>query len=55
MLKELLDNDYLHGDCITVTGKTLAENLEGVKFPEDQDVVFPVKAPIYETGGRCWS
>jgi len=51
VLKELLDNGHLHGDCITVTGKTLAENLEGVKLPEDQDVVFPVKAPIYKTGG----
>ncbi len=51
VLKELLDNGYIHGDCITVTGKTIAENLEGVKLPEDQDVVFPVKAPIYKTGG----
>ncbi len=51
VLKELLDNGYLHGDCITVTGKTLAENLEGVKLPEDQDVVYPVKAPIHPTGG----
>ncbi|PCJ02878.1 MAG: dihydroxy-acid dehydratase [Alphaproteobacteria bacterium] len=51
VLKELLDNGYIHGDCITVTGKTIAENLEGVKFPEDQDVIFPVKAPIYPTGG----
>ena len=51
VLKELLDNGYIHGDCITVTGKTIAENLEGVSLPEDQDVVFPVKAPIYPTGG----
>lgn len=51
VLKELLDNGHLHGDCITVTGKTLAENLEGVKLPEDQDVVYPVKKPIYPTGG----
>ncbi|MBG77591.1 MAG: dihydroxy-acid dehydratase [Alphaproteobacteria bacterium] len=51
VLKELLDNGYIHGDCITVTGKTIAENLEGVKLPEDQDVVFPVKAPIRPTGG----
>ncbi len=51
VLKELLDNGYIHGDCITVTGKTLAENLEGEKLPEDQDVVFPVKAPIHPTGG----
>lgn len=51
VLKELLDGGYLNGDCITVTGNTLAENLEGLKRPEDQDVVFSVKAPIYETGG----
>lgn len=51
VLKELLDNGYIHGDCITVTGKTIAENLEGVKLDEDQDVVFPVKNPIYPTGG----
>ncbi|MBP7721893.1 MAG: dihydroxy-acid dehydratase [Alphaproteobacteria bacterium] len=51
VLKELLDHGYIHGDCITVTGKTIAENLEGVKLPGNQDVVFPVKKPIYETGG----
>lgn len=51
VLKELLDNGYIHGDCITVTGKTIAENLEGVKLDEDQDVIFPVKNPIYPTGG----
>ncbi len=51
VLKELLDNGYIHGDCITVTGKTIAENLEGVSLPEDQDVVYPVKSPIYPTGG----
>lgn len=51
VLKELLDNGYLHGDCITVTGKTLAENLDGVKLSEDQDVVYPVKNPIHPTGG----
>jgi dihydroxy-acid dehydratase len=51
VLKELLDNGFIHGDCITVTGKTIAENLEGVKLPEDQDVVYPVKKPIYPTGG----
>lgn len=51
VLKELLDNGYLHGDCMTVTGKTLAENLAGVTFPENQDVVFPVSNPIHPTGG----
>lgn len=51
VLKELLDHGHIHGDCITVTGKTIAENLEGVKLPGDQDVVYPVKKPIYPTGG----
>ena len=41
----------MHGDCMTVTGKTLAENLEGVTLPENQDVVFPVSNPIHPTGG----
>lgn len=51
VLKELLDNGFIHGDCMTVTGKTLAENLEGVTLPKDQDVVFPVSNPIHPTGG----
>lgn len=51
VLKELLDHGYIHGDCITVTGKTIAENLKDVTFPKDQDVVYPVKAPLYATGG----
>ncbi len=51
VLKELLDHGFIHGDCITVTGKTIAENLKDIKFPKDQDVVYPVKKPIYPTGG----
>ena len=51
VIKELLDNGYLHGDCITVTGKTLAENYADVTLPENQDVVFPVSNPIHPTGG----
>ena len=51
VLKELLDAGYLHGECITVTGKTLAENLEGVSLPEDQDVVYPISNPIHPSGG----
>ena len=51
VLKELLDNGFIHGDCMTVTGKTIAENLEGVTLPENQDVVYPVKNPIHKTGG----
>ncbi|HIF26894.1 MAG TPA: dihydroxy-acid dehydratase [Micavibrio sp.] len=51
VLKELLDGGYLNGNCLTVTGKSLAENLEGVKRPEDQDVVYSIKNPIRQTGG----
>jgi dihydroxy-acid dehydratase len=51
VLKELLDGGFLHGDCLTVTGKTLAENLKDVKFLEEQDVVRRITNPIYPTGG----
>ena len=51
ILKALLDGGLLHGDCITVTGRTLAENLAGVAFPTDQDVIYPVSRPISATGG----
>ena len=51
ILKSLLDGGLLHGDCITVTGRTLAENLAHVTFPKDQDVIYEVRAPISPTGG----
>ena len=51
VLKTLLDGGYLHGDCVTVTGKTMAENLADVVFPEDQDVLRTTKNPITRTGG----
>ena len=51
VLKALLDGGFLHGDCITVTGKTLAENLESVVVPGDQKVVMPVTQAISPTGG----
>ncbi len=51
VLKALLDGGLLHGDCMTVTGKTLAENLKDVVFPTDQDVIYPVSKPISQTGG----
>ncbi|MGQ7243215.1 dihydroxy-acid dehydratase [Salinicola sp. V024] len=47
MMKILLDAGLLHGDCITVTGKTLAENLAGVKpYPMDQAIIKPLDNPI---------
>ena len=51
VLKSLLDGGFLHGDCITVTGKTLAENLADVVVPGDQKVVMPVSQAISPTGG----
>ena len=51
ILKALLDGGYLHGDCITVTGRTLAENLADVVLPDGQDVVMPVSRAISMTGG----
>jgi dihydroxy-acid dehydratase len=51
IIKALLDAGLLDGDCITVTGKTLAENHAEVVFPKDQDVVFPVSKALSKTGG----
>jgi dihydroxy-acid dehydratase len=50
-MKALLDGGYLHGDCMTVTGKTIAENLATVKWNDNQDVVRTTSNPISETGG----
>jgi dihydroxy-acid dehydratase len=52
VLRALLDAGFLHGDCITVTGKTLAENLEGVEsvYKKKQDVVRPVEEPMHGRG-----
>ncbi|MBB6410841.1 dihydroxy-acid dehydratase [Mesorhizobium sangaii] len=51
LMKTLLDHGYLHGDCLTVTGRTLAENMEHVAWNEHQDVVRPANTPITQTGG----
>jgi len=51
IMKALLDGGYLHGDCITVTGKTIAENLADVVFPTDQDIVRTTDNPLTKTGG----
>ncbi len=51
LLKTLLDHGFLHGDCLTVTGRTLAENLKSVKWNADQDVIRPADRPILPTGG----
>ena len=51
LMRTLLDGGYMHGDCLTVTGKTIAENLADVKFPTDQEVVRPISNPLLPTGG----
>jgi dihydroxy-acid dehydratase len=51
LMKTLLDHGYLHGDCLTVTGRTIAENLKSVKWNPHQDVVRPANQPITVTGG----
>ncbi len=51
LMKTLLDNGFLHGDCMTVTGRTIAENLKNVAWNDDQDVVRKADAPITPTGG----
>ena len=51
LMKTLLDHGYLHGDCMTVTGRTLAENMSHVQWNDSQDVVRPANKPITRTGG----
>jgi len=47
LMKMLLDAGLLHGDCLTVTGKTMAENLAGVApYPDGQDIVRPLSDPL---------
>ena len=51
ILKSLFESGYIHGDCMTVTGKTIEENLKDITFPENQDVVYKVENAITPTGG----
>ena len=51
LMKTLLDHGYLHGDCLTVTGRTIAENLSKVAWNSDQDVVRSADNPLSPTGG----
>src|SRR6476661_4495600 len=50
VLKTLLDHGYLHGGCMTVTGRTIAENLKSVRWNDDQDVVRSADIPLLATG-----
>jgi len=51
LMKTLLDHGYLHGECMTVTGRTIAENMKRVKWNKDQDVVRSADNPLLKTGG----
>jgi len=51
IMKTLLDHGFMHGDCMTVTGRTMAENMKSVKWNPDQDVVRPANKPLSKTGG----
>src|SRR5690606_3036737 len=51
VMKALLDGGYLHGDCLTVTGKTVAENLAKVPWNDKQDVIRSTKNPMSPSGG----
>mgnify|MGYP006266022517 CR=1 FL=1 len=51
VIRALLDGGYLHADCLTVTGQTLAETVADIRVPADQDVVVPVSKPLSPTGG----
>ncbi len=51
LMKALFDGGYLHGDCLTVTGETIAEQMEKVTFPSDQDIIRPTSSPLSPTGG----
>src|SRR5579871_3574301 len=51
LMKTLLDNGFLHGDCMTVTGRTIADNLKGVRWNPEQDVIREASKPLSPTGG----
>ena len=51
VMRHLMGKGLINGDCMTVTGKTIAENLADVTVPTDQDIVCPVSDPITPTGG----
>jgi dihydroxy-acid dehydratase len=51
LLKTLLEGGFIHGDCMTVTGKTIAQNLADVSWRDDQDVIRPISNPLSTSGG----
>ena len=51
LLRTLLDEGFINGDCLTVTGKSIAENISEVTFDGTQKVIYPANKPITKTGG----
>ena len=51
IIKTLFEGGFIHGDCMTVTGKTIEENLKDVEFNENQKVIRPYNKPLSPTGG----
>jgi dihydroxy-acid dehydratase len=51
LMRALLDGGYLHGDCMTITGRTVAENLKDLAFNPNQKVMRPASNPLAPTGG----
>jgi dihydroxy-acid dehydratase len=51
LMKSMLGEGLLHGNCLTVTGKTLGENIDEITWNPDQKVIYPASAPILPTGG----
>ena len=51
IIKTLLDSGYIHGDEMTVTGKTIRENLKGIELDANQDVIYPASKPLTQSGG----
>ena len=51
LIKTLIDGGLIDGSCITVTGKSLEENVKEVELPKNQDVIYPISKPISSTGG----
>ncbi len=50
MMKTMLDNNLLHGDCMTVTGKTLEENLKDLDpYPSNQKIIMPLNNPVKDS------
>ena len=51
LLRTLLDEGFIKGDCLTVTGKTIGENIASVEFDSNQKIIYPAAKPITKTGG----